>query len=442
MSVLTQIAAALDPAKLMEQAGFEPDDWQQRVLRSDARRTLLLCCRQSGKSTVAAVLAVHTAITKPGALMLMLSPSLRQSGELFRTVSAIYRRAARGSVPVKADSALRMELANGSRLVALPAGEETIRGFSGVDLLLIDEAARVEDELYYATRPMLSVSGGKLVALSTPWGRKGWFYNEWSHSDQWEKIRITAADCPRLSEQILDQERESLGETFYRQEYGVEFVDAGAEGFIYADWCEACAALLKKPDRAFPIDIGLDVARSVGGDKTVFAQVQDGVLIDLQASRQPDLMTTVGKAVQLIEKTRARSIRIDDSGLGGGVTDRLKELQSQSRLSPLWNCRIKPFNCGRKARYPKKYCDVRSEMWWNLGELLRESELKIPRNAGLIEQLLGPSMLQDSSGRMRLESKDSMRRRGIASPDLADALALACYPEGWLGSHGYAKAIG
>ena len=245
-----------------------------------------------------------------------------------------------------------------------------------------------------------------------------------------------------LSEQILDQERESLGETFYRQEYGVEFVDAGAEGFIYVDWCEACAALLKIPDRAFPIDIGLDVARSVGGDKTVFAQVQDGVLIDLQASRQPDLMTTVGRAVQLIEKTRARSIRIDDSGLGGGVTDRLKELQSQSRLSPLWNCRVKPFNFGRKARYPKKYCDVRSEMWWNLGELLRESELKIPRNAGLIEQLLGPSMLQDSSGRMRLESKDSMRRRGISSPDLADALALACYPEGWLGSHGYARAIG
>ncbi len=89
MSVLTQIASALDPAKLMEQAGFEPDEWQADVLRSDAKRTLLLCCRQSGKSTVAATLAVHTATTKPGALVLMLSPSLRQSGELFRTVTAI-----------------------------------------------------------------------------------------------------------------------------------------------------------------------------------------------------------------------------------------------------------------------------------------------------------------------------------------------------------------
>ncbi len=81
-------------------------------------------------------------------------------------------------------------------------------------------------------------------------------------------------------------------------------------------------------------------------------------------------------------------------------------------------------------------------MWWNLAELFRKTELKIPRNPGLVEQVTAPAMLQDSSGRMRLESKDSMRRRGIASPDLADALALAAYPHGWLRSCCIAKAIG
>ena len=106
MSVLTQIAAALDPAKLMEQAGFEPDPWQQEVLRTDDPRVLLLCCRQSGKSTVAAALAVHTAITKPNALVLLLSPSLRQSAELFRMVTNVYKRAARQSVPLKQESGL------------------------------------------------------------------------------------------------------------------------------------------------------------------------------------------------------------------------------------------------------------------------------------------------------------------------------------------------
>ena len=437
MSVLTQIAAALDPAKLMEQAGFEPDDWQQRVLRSDARRTLLLCCRQSGKSTVAATLAVHTATTKPGALVLMLSPSLRQSGELFRKVAAVYRRTAAQGVPSKQESTLKLELANGSRLVALPAGEETIRGFSGVDLLIIDEAARVDDELYYSVRPMLSVSGGKLVALSTPWGRKGWFYHEWSHSDHWEKVRITAADCPRLSQEILEQERESLGEWFYRQEYLVEFVQAGSEGFIYADWVHACAEVDDTVDPSAPVDIGLDVARSVGGDQTVFVGVQDGVVIDIQASRQTDLMATCGKAVAIINDTGSRSIRIDDSGIGGGVTDRLREVRSSAMHgSPIRESSIEPFNFGRKAFDATKFCDVRTEMWWNLGELLRQGELSIPTDPALFEQLTAPSLLQDSSGRLRLESKDSMRRRGIASPDLADALALACYPDGWLGGGG------
>lgn len=442
MSVLTQIAAALDPAKLMQQAGFEPDDWQQEVLRTDDPRVLLLCCRQSGKSTVAAALAVHTAITKPNALVLLLSPSLRQSAELFRMVANVYKRTARQSVPLKQESGLRLELANGSRLIALPGTEETTRGFSGVDLLVIDEASRCSDELYYSVRPMVAVSKGRILALSTPWGRKGWFYHAWTHESAWLKIRIPASKRPRLSEEILEQERESLGETFYRQEYGCEFVDASGEGFVYADWCEACAVLDKKADRAFPIDIGLDVARSTGGDKTAFALVQDGVVIDLKASRQPDLMTTCGKAVSIIEQTKARSIRIDDSGLGGGVTDRLKELHSQARHgSTLRNCRIIPFNFGRRAAYPKKFVDVRSEMWWGLGELLRKGELRIPRNPGLVEQLTAPSMLMDSSGRMRLESKDSMRRRGISSPDLADALALACYAHGRLSRRVIAAAV-
>ena len=256
----------------MQQAGLEPDPWQQEVLRTDDPRVLLLCCRQSGKSTVAGALAVHTAIVKPDALVLLLSPSLRQSTELFRMVTTIYRRTARESVPVKQESGLRLELANGSRLIALPGTEETTRGFSGVDLLVIDEAARCSDELYYSIRPMVAVSKGRILVLSTPWGRKGWFYHAWTHESAWLKIRIPASKCPRLSEQILEQERESLGEAFFRQEYGCEFVDAGTESFIYVDWVEACAALDKKPDRAFPIDIGLDVARSSGGDKTVFAR--------------------------------------------------------------------------------------------------------------------------------------------------------------------------
>jgi len=86
------LALALDPALLMHACGLPPDPWQAAVLRSPASRLLLLCCRQSGKSTTTACLALHTALYQPGALVLLLSPSLRQSGELFKKVIGAYRR--------------------------------------------------------------------------------------------------------------------------------------------------------------------------------------------------------------------------------------------------------------------------------------------------------------------------------------------------------------
>ena len=255
MSALSAIAAALDPVLLMQETGHDPDPWQVDLLRSEEKRSLVLCSRQAGKSTVAAAMAVHEACFKPKSLTLLLSPSLRQSGELFRKVLDVYRSTG-AAVPVKAESALKLELTNGSRVIALPAGEETIRGFSGVSLLVIDEASRVDDELYYSVRPMLAVSGGRLVALTTPWGRKGWFYHEWANSSYWSKIRITARDCPRLTDEVLEQERESMGDVWFRQEYLCEFVDATGEGFIWADWAERCSKLERRPHRSAPVDIG------------------------------------------------------------------------------------------------------------------------------------------------------------------------------------------
>jgi hypothetical protein len=162
-----------DPAGFLSLAGMTPDPWQASLLRSPSTKTLMLCSRQAGKSLTAAALALRTALLEPSALVLLLSPTLRQSGELFRDkVLRLYNVLGR-PVPATQESALTMGLANGSRLVSLPGDEGTIRGYSGVRLQVIDEAARVPDDLYRAVRPMLAVSGGRLVCLSTPWGKRG-----------------------------------------------------------------------------------------------------------------------------------------------------------------------------------------------------------------------------------------------------------------------------
>jgi hypothetical protein len=122
-----------------------------------------------------------------------------------------------------------------SRIVSLPCKDETIRGFSGVRLLVIDEAARVPDALYRAVRPMLAVSGGRLVCLSTPYGKRGFFYDAWAHGGpDWQRIEVPARAVARIGPEFLAEEHRCLGESFYRQEYECSF--EATEGLVYPDF--------------------------------------------------------------------------------------------------------------------------------------------------------------------------------------------------------------
>lgn len=224
MRLSADLAAALDPVVFAGTLGFEPDEWQSNVLRSTSRRLLLNCCRQSGKSTTAAILALHTALYRPGSLVLLLSAALRQSAELFRKLSDLLHRLEPQPEMVD-DLKLSATFANGSRVLSLPGAEETIRGFSGVTLIIEDEAARVPDELYAAIRPMLAVSNGRLVLMSTPWGKRGHFYECWRMPDLWESYRVTAEDCPRIPPEFLVEERRALSALAFQSEYQCVFTD-------------------------------------------------------------------------------------------------------------------------------------------------------------------------------------------------------------------------
>ena len=102
-------------------------------------------------------------------------------------------------------------------------------------LLSIDEASRVPDELYMACRPMLAVSGGRLLAMSTPFGTRGWWYEAWRADEDWERYEVPAEQCPRISAEFLAEERRTVGEWWYRQEYGCEFLDAQSAAFTRED---------------------------------------------------------------------------------------------------------------------------------------------------------------------------------------------------------------
>ena len=209
-----------------ERLGFPADSMQAQVLRTKTKRGLLNCSRQWGKSTITAAKAVHQAQRTAGGLTLVVSPSARQSGEFLRKATEFARRL--GIRPKgDGDNQISLELPNRSRIVGLPGTEATIRGFSAVSLLLVDEAARVSDELYLAIRPMLAVSDGTLWLMSTPFGKRGFIYETWEHGGpEWERFVAPATECPRIRREFLEEERATMGERWFRQEYLCEFEDS------------------------------------------------------------------------------------------------------------------------------------------------------------------------------------------------------------------------
>jgi hypothetical protein len=222
---MTDLGLALDAAHFAREClNFHPDEHQARFLQSTAHRVILNCTRQWGKSTVCAAAAVHKAFTRPETLVLIACPSERQSAEFLRKASAFVRTLGikpRGD----GDNDVSLQLPNGSRIVGLPGTiHRTIRGFSALSLLIIDEAAQVSDELYVALRPMLAVARGDLWLLSTPYGKRGFFHREWTQGgDRWARFSVPATECPRIPAPFLEEEREVLGEQYFNQEYMCQF---------------------------------------------------------------------------------------------------------------------------------------------------------------------------------------------------------------------------
>jgi hypothetical protein len=229
-----------DPARLMADAGMPPDPWQTALLASTDSRVLMLCARQVGKSSAVSILALHTALTQPASTTTLVAPVEEQATELLRKVATAYTAVGR-PVPVVRESATRLELANGSRVLALPGKERRMRSYTS-SLLVIDEAARVPDDVVNAASPTMAVSKGRFVALSTAFAKSGWFHREWTEGEGYRRLSITARDCPRIPPEFLETERRKLGERWFDMEYMNVFGDDIAAVFSSEDISRALSS--------------------------------------------------------------------------------------------------------------------------------------------------------------------------------------------------------
>ena len=229
---LKAMAYALDPVRHFDVLGLQTDLWQREVLRRvppykvepKAPRNIICCTsRQVGKSTVISVKAANKACYTPKSLVIVTAPVERQSKELFKKIMECVKLTP-GAPKIVRDSATEMEFANGSRVVCLPGKAEFIAGFSAPAMVIIDEACYAKDNLFYTVKPMLAVSKGELILISTPFVCQGFFYKTWTEDDpDWRKFEVKAFDVGRLDAEFLAKERRKMGDWWFNSQYMCKF---------------------------------------------------------------------------------------------------------------------------------------------------------------------------------------------------------------------------
>jgi hypothetical protein len=228
------------PVAFAVAVGIIPDEWQVEVLASEHPRKILCCGRQTGKSTVAAILAIHKALTCPGSTVLVVAPGERQAKLLFSKAKRLYEQAGH-PLPAHSERRTGLELSNGSIIEALPAVERTTRGYS-VDLLVVDEAAGVPDQDYHGILPALIATQGEQVLLSTPRGKRGFFWELWHADDDWQRVMVKSDEVARIRPEDLEVFRATMPEQFFQQEFYCEWLDTEGALFGYDDIERALAA--------------------------------------------------------------------------------------------------------------------------------------------------------------------------------------------------------
>lgn len=216
--------SALDIAS---ELGITLDPWQRNAITSDAPDILLLVTRQGGKGEVATLLALDKLLNDAGSTTVVISKSERQAKRLLLRIKRRYHMLSHVPIPI-VNSQYAFELRNGSEVLALPGSEDTVRGIEAVDLLLIDEAAFVPDELQGTVYPMLATTNGRSVNMTTPHGKRGWFYKAWvDGGEDWHRERITWRDIPesRFKPGFIERTKRRLGDWMFRQEFECEFMD-------------------------------------------------------------------------------------------------------------------------------------------------------------------------------------------------------------------------
>ncbi len=428
---------AKDPVTFFEDvlgASLTPD--QVRVVESvrDNRRTAAPAGHSVGKSFVSAGLVLWYLVTRPGAKVVTTAPTWRQVETiLWKEIGRAYSAAL---VPLGGKlSGAQLEF--GPNWFAMGLSTDDPTRFQGIHapyvMIVLDEATGVAHEIWDAAEAIAVGANDRFLAIGNPTDPSSRFKTV-CESGKWNVVEINAENHPNIVEgrvvvpggptrEWIAERLEDYGgrdSNLYRARVLGRWPEQGDDALISLRDVEAAAERWTPPEGT-PRGTGTDVAR-FGSDETVLIAIhKGGVVAPAMVRKGQDTMATAG----LIKSLGCLANAVDDTGLGGGVTDRLNEQQYP----------VLGVNFGESAQDKERFVNRRTELWWNLRESLRAGRLALPADHQLHADLTNVKYGMDSAGRIRLEAKDAIKKRLGRSPDRGDALALATWVfEEWHGA--------
>jgi len=417
---------------VQEVLGVEPLPYQAEFLdaiASGERKISIRSGHGTGKSTAASWAMLWYFLMHYPNKVVVTAPT---SSQLFDALFAELKRwinelpeSLQSVLNVKSDRVEHMSAQSEMFISARTSRAETPEALAGVHsehvMLVVDEASGVPEQVFEAAAGSMSGHSATTIMLSNPTRSSGTFFESQTRmADSWWTRRWSCVDSPLVSDEFVQEMRERYGEesNAYRIRVLGEFPLADDDTIIPYHLIEnATHRDVQIDEESTTVVWGLDVAR-FGTDKTALCKRQGPVVSEIMAWQGLDLMQTVGRVVAEYEalppSRQPKQILVDSIGVGSGVVDRLREL----------GLPVRGVNVAEAPSMGDTYLNLRSELWFKTKAWLEDRSCKLPKNEKLIAELSSIRYSFTSSGKMKAESKDEMRKRGLTSPDLADALCL------------------
>lgn len=389
------------------------DPWQSQVLETKGN-ICLRSGRQVGKSTIISIRVGEYAVKHPKKHVLVIAATERQAFLLFEKILNYLAENYKPAIKKGKDRPTKhiIKLVNGSVIYCLPTGATGygIRGYT-INLLVADEAAFIPEEVWSAVTPMLATTKGKIILLSTPHGREGYFARCFNDPN-FTKFHISSEDCPRMDKLFLENEKKRMTKREYAQEYLGEFIDDLLQ-FFPDDLIRSCQKAQRPAGREGDYYLGVDVAR-LGGDESTFEIIhRKGKLRHVENIFLTDMKITdtINKIIFLDNFWNFRRIYIDDGGLGVGVFDTLLSLDKFKRRVVAIN------NAKRSIEYnrlkDRKKSLMKEDLYNNLLKLMENGEIALLTDPEIFHSLKSVQYEYSDSGQLKITGRYTHIAEGL-----------------------------